>query len=98
MSNSKAETEPPPLPWPPPPPRCERHPEGTTAPCRQCQAVREHGEKAAAQDAAARAGLNRRILTQIAHCDECDERGLVDDGDQVRRCTQHPNRDALVVV
>ena len=82
--------------WPPPPPRCERHPSGTTAPCRQCAAAREWREKADAQDAEARTKLNRRVLTQIAHCDECDERGMVDDGDQVRRCTRHPNRDVMV--
>lgn len=78
------------------PPRCDRHPEGTTAPCRQCQAVREWQEAAAAEDAQARDRLNRHVRAAIAACGECDGNGLVDGDNEVRRCALHPNLDSLV--
>lgn len=77
-------------------PRCDRHPNGTSAPCRQCQQVREYQDAAEAEDAQARDRLNRHVLAAIDACGECDDRGFADDGDAMRRCTLHINRDGMV--
>lgn len=82
---------------PQPPPRCDKSPDGDncSTPCRQCQAVREWQEAAAAEAAEAHALFNRQVRAAIKACPECDGNGLVDGDNQVRRCTLHPNLDSL---
>lgn len=75
-----------------PPPRiCSRHPNGTDKPCRECQAIREAEAAQAQQQLTAKADRLQAFWAEVRACDDCDEKGHIQDGrrNAVAKCQAH---------
>lgn len=67
-------------------PVCRRHDENHDGPCRSCEARRKWDEQHAD---VARVEARRAIKAARLACPHCDENGMIDTPNGVRRCTEH---------
>jgi hypothetical protein len=73
-----------------PPPPCPHHPNGTTAPCRFCQAVREHHEALEAEQRQRDLRQRADFWAEVRDCPECGPQGQVDGpGGFTVKCPNH---------
>lgn len=74
----------------PPPIRCDRHKNRTDdPPCRDCRAARERREAWDVEQAQRHVRERADFWAAVRACPWCDERGLIDGGDELTRCTAH---------
>lgn len=74
----------------PPPIRCPKHiNRSDDPPCRDCRAARERREAWDAEQAQRHVRERADFWAAVRACPECDDRGLIDDGDELTRCLAH---------
>jgi hypothetical protein len=67
---------------------CEKHmPNGTDKPCRECQRIREYNDHQQTIQAAAE---RRKRRTEINNCDYCDDSGMRETPEGLKRCIHKP--------